>query len=292
MRKTKVALTLHIKIITKTQAARNTQMPNQYTQQIINASVLWRRFDIINRKWTPQNVCSRLLPRVKGIHVPPLRTAENVWKRIDVFNGAFESLYLGQRLSFLAVIRRQVISELVQSFCQAPHPHLLPLAGLHAPFRGHLWLVFSLRRESGSLWRAAERQIADLTVSGRAAQLRRRAHGIHLGHGWGGMMRVVIRSHGAPLGQNVDNRRTQVHFSYQNPRTEGGCIKAGGQTSPELTSSTGLYTDPRRFMGSQVGRKKFKEKPKCQNGSFRGTSFVITGVRRRLNGRIMRWKEK
>lgn len=70
-------------------------------------------------------------------------------------------------------------------------------------------------------------------------------------------------------------------------KLEGG-IKAGGQTSVDLMSTTGFYTDLRRFMGSQVERKKFKEKPKCQNASFRRISFVITGVRRRLNGRLMR----
>lgn len=161
---------------------------------------------------------SRVVPSVKGIHVRPLRTAENVWKRIDVFNGVFESLYLGQGLSFLAVIRRQVITELMQSFCQTPHPHLLPLAGLHAPFRRHLWLAWSLRRGSRSLC-AAERQITDLLVSGWAAHLRRRAHGIHLGFRGGGMMRVVISSQSVPVGQNVDNRRIQVHLSYQYPRT-------------------------------------------------------------------------
>ena len=155
---------------------------------------------------------SQLVPCVKAIHVPPLRTAENVWKRIDVFNGVLESLYLGQGLSFLAVIRRQVITKLMQSFCQTPHPHLLPLAGLHAPFRRHLWLAWSLRRWSHSLC-VAERQITDLLVSGRAAPLRRRAHGIHLGLRGGGMMRVVICFQDAPVGQNVDNRSIQVHLS-------------------------------------------------------------------------------
>lgn len=161
---------------------------------------------------------SQVVTCVKCIHVRLLRTAENIWKRIDVFNGVFESLYLGQGLPFLAVIRRQVITELMQSFCQTPHPHLLPLAGLHAPFRRHLWLVWPLRRGSRSL-RAAERQIVDLLVSGWVAHLRRRAYGIHLGVRGGGMMRVVIRSQGVPVGQNVVNRRIQFHLSYQCPRT-------------------------------------------------------------------------
>ena len=55
-------------------------------------------------------------------------------------------------------------------------------------------------------------------------------------------------------------------------------IKAGGQTSVEVMSTTGFYTDLRSFMGSQLEPTKFKEKPKCQNASFQRTSFVITGV--------------
>lgn len=142
---------------------------------------------------------SQAAPRVKSIHARSLRTAEEVWKRIDVFDGVFECLYLGQGLSSLAVIRRQVITELMQSLCQTPHPHLLSLAGLHAPSRRHLWLARSLRRGSRSL-RTAERQIADLLVSAWAAHLRRGAQGINLGLRGGGVMRVLIRIQGVPFG--------------------------------------------------------------------------------------------
>lgn len=219
---------------------------------------------------------SRVVPCVNGVLVRPLRTAENVWERVDVLNGVFESLYLGQGLSSPAVVRRQVITELVQGFSQTPHPHLLPLAGLHAPFPRHLWLARSLRRGSGSLC-AAERQMADLLVSGWAAQLRRRAHGIRLGLRGGGMMRVVIRSQGLPVGHDVDNGRIQVHLSYQHPRTASSSTVAS-RLEDKLQSTSGFYPDLRRFMGSQVERKqKFKEKSKWQNAAVGGRCSLSRG---------------
>lgn len=148
---------------------------------------------------------------VKVVYLRPLRAAQDVWKLVDVFNCVFEGLYLGKGLSSLAVVRRQVVTELVQSLCKTPHPHLLPLAGLHASFSGHLGLARPLRCCSHRASREVERQITDLLVPAGAAHLRWRAHWVYRGLRWGGLKWVMILSQSSPLGQYFGSNNLQVH---------------------------------------------------------------------------------
>lgn len=104
--------------------------------------------------------------------------AENVREFVDVLDGVFEGLYLGQRLSSLGVIWRQVVPKLVQGLGQTPHAQLLPLTGLHAPLGGHLGLAVPLRSASSSSSRVTKRKLF-LLGSGGTEHLRRGAHGIH-----------------------------------------------------------------------------------------------------------------
>lgn len=141
---------------------------------------------------------------VKVVHIHPLRAAQDVWQLVYVFNSVLEGLYFGQRLSFLAIVRREVVTELVQSFCKTPHPHLLPLARLHASLRRHLGLArpLLLRRCRRRVRLEVEGQVADLLMSICAAHLRRGAHRVPGGLRWCGMKRVpppVFQ--GSPIGQ-------------------------------------------------------------------------------------------
>lgn len=84
-------------------------------------------------------------------------------------------------------------------------------------------------------------------------------------------MRVVIRSQGVPVGDNVDNRRIQVHVSYRSPSTSRSSRVASSLEDKHqwrLVSPVRFYTDLRRFMGSQFERKKVQRKPqvpKCEH---------------------------
>lgn len=108
----------------------------------------------------------------KKSNVCPLRAAQDVRKLVDVFNCVFEGLYLGQGLASLAVVRRQVVAQMVQSLGETPHPHLLPLAGLHASFGGHLGLAQPLRRWSSPPSGEAEGEVLHLLVPAGVAHLR------------------------------------------------------------------------------------------------------------------------
>lgn len=153
--------------------------------------------------------------RVKVVHVRPLRAAQDVWKLVDVFNCVFEGLYLGQGLSSLAVIRRQVVTELVQSLCKTPHPHLLPLAGLHASFDRHLGLAQPLGCWSRAASTEAEREIVALLMPAAVAHLRWRAHGVHRGLRWGGLTGVLVLCRSTlmalPLRQHFRCKNLQIH---------------------------------------------------------------------------------
>ena len=109
---------------------------------------------------------------------------QKLFQLVDVLYGVFQGLYFGQRLSSLAVVWRKVVPEVVQSLCQAPHPHLLPLAGLHASFGGHLVFALPLRRA----WilaptREAERQVLVVLMMSAGG----RGGGGHLGRGADGV---------------------------------------------------------------------------------------------------------
>lgn len=136
-------------------------------------------------KLTPSNVQKRTnLVRKTWSTARALRAAQGVRELVDVFDGVFEGLYLGEGLASFAVVRRQVVAELVQSLREAPHPHLLPLAGLHASLGGHLGLARPLLRSRGGRRPASgegEREIADVLVPAGEAHLRRGAHGVHRG---------------------------------------------------------------------------------------------------------------
>ena len=238
---------------------------------------------------------------VKVVLACPLRTAQDVWELVDVFNSVFEGLYLGQGLPPLAVVRRQVVAELVQSLRKTPHPHLLPLAGLHAPFGGHLGLAHPLRCRSRPASREADGQIADVLVPAGEAHLRRRAAGVHGGLRRGGLKRVPILTQATPLRQYSRRDSVQVHVRNI-PRlpdvraarmTSGGFCVGGFFFAKEVlyrSRSPGVYG-----FTAPAGKKKKKSSKKTSSAKMRPsrrTSFVITGVWIRLNRRIMWWKEK
>lgn len=212
---------------------------------------------------------------VKVVLARPLRAAQDVWELVDVFNCVFEGLYLGQGLPPLAVVRRQVVAELVQSLRKTPHPHLLPLAGLHAPFGGHLGLAHPLRCRSRPESREADGQIADVPVPAGEAHLRRRAAGVHGGLRWGGLKRVPILTQATPLRQYSRRDSVQVHVRNipRLPDVRVARMTSGGFCEEGFFLPKRFYTeaDLRRFMGSQLRRKKkkkFKENLKCQNATF------------------------
>lgn len=151
-------------------------------------------------KLNPSNVQMTVNLVRKGVHLRPLRAAQNVWKLVDIFNSVFEGLYLGQGLSSFAIVRRQVITELVQSLRETPHPHLLPLTGLHASLCGHLGFARPLCGCSRRASREVDREVVNLPVSARAAHLRWRAHGVYRGLRRGGLKWVVILSQSMPIG--------------------------------------------------------------------------------------------
>lgn len=60
--------------------------------------------------------------------------SKEVGKFIYILNGVFKGLDFGEGLSSLAVVRRQIISKVMQGIRQIPHSHFLSLAGFHPTF--------------------------------------------------------------------------------------------------------------------------------------------------------------
>lgn len=165
-----------------------------------------------------------------------LRATQEVCKLVDVFNGVFERLYLGQGLPSFAVVRRQVVPKLVQSLCEAPHPHLLPLAGLHASFGGHLWLALPLRRWCSHFSaREGEGEVFDLPMLAGVAHLRWRAHWLSLWLRWSGLRWLLVFSKGAlmalPLRQYFSCNHIQVHVGYPGDQAATDGIQGFGRES-------------------------------------------------------------
>lgn len=237
---------------------------------------------------------------VKVVLARPLRAAQDVWELVDVFNCVFEGLYLGQGLPPLAVVRRQVVAELVQSLRKTPHPHLLPLAGLHAPFGGHLGLAHPLRCRSRPESREADGQIADVPVPAGEAHLRRRAAGVHGGLRWGGLKRVPILTQATPLRQYSRRDSVQVHVRKISRDFQTSVWRGWHQADSVRRDffCQSVFIQKQISGGLWVhssGGKKKKSSKKTSSAKMRPsrrTSFVITGVWIRLNRRIMWWKEK
>lgn len=167
--------------------------------------------------------------------------AQDVRQLVDVLDRVFEGLDLGQRLSSPAVIRRQVIPELVESLGQAPHPHLLPLAGLHAPLGGHLGLVEPLRPPA--LLEAVGGEV--LEAAGEA----------HLRGG----------TRGGPRGSGLEQIVLLRRFPF---RHDFGCDqlqihgRRGGKKLSRTSSLHGFYTEAhlRRFMGCFTAQARSSKK--------------------------------
>lgn len=209
----------------------------------------------------------------------PLRAAQEVWKLVDVFNGVFERLYLGEGLSPPAVVRRQVVTELVQSLCEAPHPHLLPLAGLHASFGGHLWLVLPLRQWWSPVSpREGKGKLLDLPTLAGVAHLWWRAHRIPQGLRWGGLMWLLVFSKGVlmalPLSQYFSGNHLQVHVRKPEDHAAGMAFRVSAGRSVWKWFALSVYMQKLISGGLKVHscgvkkKKKFKETRKCQNATF------------------------
>lgn len=195
----------HIKILGKLKYENNYPKNNIYNNEQISSDFeLFSSWYELNQSDAQKRSITR-----------PLRAAQGLRQLVYVFNCVLQGLYFGQRLSPLAVVRRKVVTELVQSFCQAPHAHLLPFARLHASLRRHLGLAGSLllllqgllprRRCSRFVGLEVERQVTGVLLPARAAHLRRRAHRIGGELRRGGLQQVPLLSDGSsPIGQHLD----------------------------------------------------------------------------------------
>lgn len=188
-----------------------------------------------------------------------LRMAENVWEVVDVFDGAFQGLYLGERLSSLSVIWRQVVPKLVQGLRQAPHAQFLPFAGLHAPLGGHLWLALPLPCDSGSSSRVAKRKLLLLGPTGAEHLRWWAAQRLH-----GGVWRTClffserIGFH-FPLAHYL--RCNNIHIHVGESEVSASDIQVSDQSDVQTLEFVFLYrTVSGGLLLHSWGGKKFKEK--------------------------------
>lgn len=186
-----------------------------------------------------------------------LRMAENVREVVDVFNGAFQGLYLGERLSSLSVIWRQVVPKLVQGLRQAPHAQFLPFAGLHAPLGGHLWLALPLPCDSGSSSRVAKRKLILLGPTGAEHLRWWAAQRVH-----GGVWRTCLffsERIGFPIAHYLSCNNIHVHVGES--EVSASDIQVSDQSDVQALEFVFLYrTVSGGLLLHSWGGKKFKEK--------------------------------